>query len=1797
MNSFSKTLFYSTTIKTIALAVTISFLCQNIACANSYTLAPTSGNKKFEKFRKICEELKGHRKTVEEEKPSKASEESEKKVTQPDFAEEDLLRVSEIEMDFEFGRTKVAVVEIDPNIYGVHLIAKSDLQGSYSLNRTTETLLLNIGEGVVLTDPDKIREHVWTDEDAIEVFKNQYPDLKVVAYIDNCSLFSNRGFVAYINGDLFYFTENVSSNREKEKDKQKVLSSSHTSLVIMKSGEIRMGEVSYSEVKGTIHVALDGADITDEVAYATFGQFLLDGQGVPRRDMKEIVPQFQDLRHVYKTPKITANELSGIKAEVQKGREMVSKPELFFGILQLSENNYQLAKDAWNFPVSLPLKVKVSFSDGDEYIDVEPELLSKGLEEIGYVEKPKLKEIKQEGDFYIGRKRLHIFFKKGPYPRTIVGIVPVGKENRLVVAGVEGLSGIKGTTIIESAQLAAQLGMKQAMLLDHGMNAKIFANGRWLVPVKATNRRKGKTSALFIARKKEPVQELVELEKAEKKAKLTKTKGKELKKQPLLLEHKPLEVKSIEVKSIAECLLPPVSLRSRGDLERMRDKLMDVFTLETLKNISKTMPEVWDSGDRLIHLDNGAFRNFVNSIAEIASKTGRTKFQLRDKITIEDLNKRFLKLPESDVREVMVVEESELPFNQAYQALGYLVSAGKEQFNLAYTAKILGRTGLISAGVWKMILATNRAEKDSAQKRGMSRTRTLLFHILKQCRDFMSDADDYDGFLSDKFSIEAVEGIAGQLNWGVGIAGNKRQLMLTEEITESMTESMREEISGIKIAKIAVNVDKDKLEEPETAGTRDMTVYSPGVLQIDVKKLLDKPLVDRIKFLLDEDKCKEAAVLLFIGTDPEEFKIIVEFLKGDDMWPYNAALLVKNVDPAFGAYFLVQAVQMHKQGWLKRMFRVGDEQSIKWVIDILDVIDMATTKADGEKTPAGEILWEMLINDKIPKGEELVGKVLKKTLGDEGVKLSDWKLGISFYEQLLSKMGDFSEYLNSVEDIKKTGELLKKALPKSLSSDRQFGMAGEEKIIKIIENYLDGKEFRQVSDILFLKLSPTHGYRLLKKILKEDKYGGDITQIFAFAQPWIAARFFSEIFKAGDDEDKMYKWIIKRFTDIYKDKEIPKKEGDISFAARILCEMILNPAEKGGNRMLAVSFLELGRNIDYADEIQDIYDEIHKDVPDVVDWQTFSQTGKFLTSELNDNDKKIMLAYWEERMTPVGSLESINAVRAIGRLGTSSAYDILFKQFYELDKTGDGYFSTYGKENYDEYKSTVVKGLVRFEATSLAKSFVMKVKAGGEMCSDTGLQNLFKKVGREGRLDFILSWLKEGGDDNTLDKLLSFAENRFLEEEELAIPVRLIKLEGIDELIKYNERIKKIKKSVGDSRTNETLRKCFIKLYIEPAVEVKGSLAKDGLTRMLDVLYIMEINDAPLGDEDMKSMVELLRRSRGHISDKEFNKAINVVYSHLTKYVYEKGVGLRNEWTMKTMSVDEMGKLLVVLSKGMWTKKDIKNTVKAYKNSPDLVKEIINLAIRLAGRGVTPRGAHATLIYGVPAIAGVFTDTNDFKEGLVQLEKLVVAFKKSRGNIIYIYKDGIPATAEALKGKPEMLKESINLAIRLMEKNIEARYTLDYAVPAIAGVFTDTNDFKEGLVQLEKLVVTLAEKGVDPFATSRIIYQGILKSAEALKGKPEMLKESINLAIRLAEKGIDPWQTLYYGIPATAKALEGKPEMLKESINLAIRLAEEGIDPNDTLKDIASSAIEHPESIKEKMDEMYKANALLEGSL
>jgi len=573
-------------------------------------------------------------------------------------------------------------------------------------------------------------------------------------------------------------------------------------------------------------------------------------------------------------------------------------------------------------------------------------------------------------------------------------------------------------------------------------------------------------------------------------------------------------------------------------------------------------------------------------------------------------------------------------------------------------------------------------------------------------------------------------------------------LVLSEERIEALPVAARQEAGTPGAA-----------EEAAAVAGKELVVYRPSALQTDVRRIMDDMLTRRIEELLQQERYEEAALLLFIGIKTEEdLQSVADFVK-KGTFIGHAAFMLSYIKPALAAAVLVRTIQIQKRKWFLLKTTEWSDQEVAWAAELLKTLDWAQRGWEKARTAPADILQHILVNQKVAGGSELAGRIIQKAMGEEYYMPpgSAYKtFGDKLYDAMDTKLFDFRDMLCTPEEVKEKGTLLRGKLPVALALDEDYAWNGTDDIAAAVASCIGKDNLKSASDIIFMKLPPLQAYDVLETLTTNEKYRAlapKVYTLFRYAEPWMAARFFSEVYAlSGKDRKNWAFGRIVRMLAAVREHNPPEK-GEMGPAAAILKEMITRSPEAGGNRELVRSFFDPDRAIEREEAIQDIYGDLAAHTPDVADIETFFQTGKLFMGDLSDQDRLQMIDYWRSRisLTAGNTGEAVEGVRALGKLKLPPAPALLLKEYFIISGMSADDMNV-SASAYSAYKDALLAALKACGGAEIAKGLVMMAK-GGAAVDEKGIEPLFGMLDMGEKVDFHLWWIKENGDIHTIDQL------------------------------------------------------------------------------------------------------------------------------------------------------------------------------------------------------------------------------------------------------------------------------------------------------------------------------------------------------------------------------------------------------------------------------------------------------------
>lgn len=334
-------------------------------------------------------------------------------------------------------KVRVFSLDVNPRCIDIGMSIQEELNESVGIKREGNrdyTILHEDGPRVY--GAEKIRQGTITYKEHLKRFRYRNKRRAVVAFIGNGNLLFNPWFVAWANGKVYRLKDEPFQTRI------------YSSLIVWKRRRkfpATVGDVKYIGNRVLLTDRQNEEEITDKIKFTTFGQRLVKNHKPV--EVHGLVNQVYDLRHF----------LPALYYKTDDGQEYN------FGLDQLHKDEKKKMLAVKKEPVILKMSIK---NDVDE-VKVDANKLRRVLLEADFQEVNSRSEIKNEGQYYISPNgnTITIKYKPNIYPHCIIGTTDEGTVRCIVVTGLSGRAGI---SIENASKLAADLDMKDAILLCNG---------------------------------------------------------------------------------------------------------------------------------------------------------------------------------------------------------------------------------------------------------------------------------------------------------------------------------------------------------------------------------------------------------------------------------------------------------------------------------------------------------------------------------------------------------------------------------------------------------------------------------------------------------------------------------------------------------------------------------------------------------------------------------------------------------------------------------------------------------------------------------------------------------------------------------------------------------------------------------------------------------------------------------------------------------------------------------------------------------------------------------------------------------------------------------------------------------------------------------------------------------------------------------------------------------------------------------------------------------------------------------
>lgn len=364
---------------------------------------------------------------------------------------------------------RVFLMDFNPNSIDLILSVQEELNQSIGIKRESSKEFTRSKENnQKISGTRKMRHTTITYIEHLKRFRRKYRKKSAIAVIGNGNILFNTWFVAWMNRKVFALED------------EPIAARTYSSVIVWKNRKsfpVTIGDVKYRDNKVILLEGKQESDITKRIKFATFGQKLVDNH--KKVKIYKIINQFYDLRHL----------LPGLYYTAPNGRKYV------FGLDQLYKDEKKKISAVMKKPVNLEMYI----NDSGLRIKISANKLREVLNGSDFKEVNNRRDIKREGQYYINPdgETITIKYKPNVYPHCIIGTTDEGTVRCMAITGLSGRAGI---SVEKASKLAADLNMKDAVLLSNGGDVIMRYFGEMIV--KSSEKRRRFRSILILAKNK-----------------------------------------------------------------------------------------------------------------------------------------------------------------------------------------------------------------------------------------------------------------------------------------------------------------------------------------------------------------------------------------------------------------------------------------------------------------------------------------------------------------------------------------------------------------------------------------------------------------------------------------------------------------------------------------------------------------------------------------------------------------------------------------------------------------------------------------------------------------------------------------------------------------------------------------------------------------------------------------------------------------------------------------------------------------------------------------------------------------------------------------------------------------------------------------------------------------------------------------------------------------------------------------------------------------------------------------------
>jgi len=379
------------------------------------------------------------------------------------------------------GESPVGTMVANPTRIRFDVRVLGNAQGNLSIfdRKSNKRRYQPTSEEAPTSDSKRIYSLFLPFDEAMTTSLEANPGNQALTWLDFSNNFGNPEHISFFNGQVNYPTGyNLGKKFEQSFENPFYSVVQHTdgriefAYVRYEITNVERVEGYYERVSAKAFIGESELDPNTVIFSAI--PLIVQGQ---RIDLSDAIRKgiFQDLRSLFSLVPIKHPRRAGDTAYADSRVSEAQQDGVFFGLGQLSDNDYEKAAQALNGPVTLSTTLPIA--EGED-IAFTREEMKKVLLAGGYVEETDASRVQagqpEEGKYiFTSDNEILIYIRPNVYPHQLVGRT---NDGNIFIQAIGGASGRVGVSVKDLFEYAERMGLTDLMTISQGTGVLLGYN-------------------------------------------------------------------------------------------------------------------------------------------------------------------------------------------------------------------------------------------------------------------------------------------------------------------------------------------------------------------------------------------------------------------------------------------------------------------------------------------------------------------------------------------------------------------------------------------------------------------------------------------------------------------------------------------------------------------------------------------------------------------------------------------------------------------------------------------------------------------------------------------------------------------------------------------------------------------------------------------------------------------------------------------------------------------------------------------------------------------------------------------------------------------------------------------------------------------------------------------------------------------------------------------------------------------------------------------------------------------------